>query len=1741
MSLADQSQQWLTARAKVSVLQARGLRIKGKLGTDGAHVLLQVGSQKFSTPKGPQQRADPVWDGQEAAFELAGFPDNSAALRVQVLQRALVGPDKLLGQTDIDLGELYSNRGRDRTEWFKLFGKPGKPEKDRGEILLDIQFLKGSMSASMFDLSSQDKSRSKIGKLKDKLRGKKKEGLSDSASAIIPSVTQVMIDSDGEEEEEPVSGEKKKKNKLKSLFVPKSSLQRNTSQSMSTLSTFPERDSAIASSSSSGLNVESPEGKKKFKLFTHKRNSSTDSKVSQSGFVSKQSVPPMVCINGSHVYSEEPETKGSSLSLTSSGHGSMEELRREKEERERLEEERRKAEREVEEERRKVEEEKERMRMVVEEKWRKTEEERRRKEREEEEQRKIEEEKERMRVEREKEEKRKMEEERRKDREEEEQRRIEEAKERMRVEREKEEQRRKIEEEKRKEREEEEQRKIEEEKERMRVEREKEEQWRKIEEERKRKEREEEEQRKIEEKERMRVEREKEEQRKIEGERKRMERESEQQRKKLEEMERERKRVEEERRLAEEKRRRTEEEERLREEERRRMEMERRLAEEKKVREEEERRRRVAEAEEAEKQRQEAEGKRVREEEDRERKRREEEERRVCEEEERKEKQRLRMEEEKRNMEMKEEEEKWQKKEREMKEAEQEKRPVPKARSGKVSSTSKLEEPREELSFEDMFSTNPFELSFSEEPTSTNPFEEPTDSQPIASVRSARVSTVKPSVSTSGTVSQLSLPNTNPFLDDDDSVDDSLENLSSVGRSTARKKRAPLPPQNKPEMSRPTIPSRDFPLEETKQFTKEVSKRPAPLPPGSLKKTKEEPVKESTVAHGHREKETLAVLENTQTSKVAPISKDELKAWCIQSMKTGQGQNSSQKINPNSSQATTGQTGQNESTKKQADTNPSTCVGTVAARHNKGPAPAKPSAISSQKSLSGDELSSQSTSLTGGTIHPEEKANVSANSESEDNPSKLTAVEGPKSLVAERNKPELADKLPPKDTAAESLQNSYTDSLPRGEEIVEHLSKMNEPESLESEALTGTAKKKSQAPLPPAKPKRIGDPDSPNQQPSLSTTLQANLGHIPESQSNKKDEDKAQDTVSIIYPSVKASSSTFAPLADESEVMRASASVSTGSGLRALPCARVVPTDAQSSAGEVKGAGGAPASVIRQQAVKPLNAADKQSDLGETNGKAAGASDSMQPKKEATEVVGKGPYSQLTQAELISLLLRQQEQLSQRDSRITELEQYIDNLLVRVMEEHPSILMSNSDFKPPVMPSSCPECGSSNVVEDDLYSQKQWVCEDCGSLVSEGVFTTTLSDEQQSRMVPYYVSTEVTKKPCTNLIKGLCRVRALCRILRLSSGMEMGAVSLFERAYNHPTFIHVRLMKKEVLGGCCVLTTCRQNNCPIAMGTISSLLEADSALIGMVYQDLIKALSIEPTTTNISDMLESYCYGYKLSPGEVSEVFAETPRRLVERSTALVELAADTWLVTGRHPLPILMACVYVAWQSLKPMARMKCTLNKFCQISRLSKEACLERKDTVQKRISELRNVLCKLGRELPWLRGDTVEPSTVARLVDDILKHRQALMLKAMRHYEQEAESDLSDCTATNEADQLPITDPAAPSQPLLTSKLDQEDQLSGKDMDILKAPGQSELKCGDKAVGENVLPAGQEHWGKRHLFLPPSVRTEKRPRVDAPELTVTGYEEISDSEIEGYIRSPEEVRRYLAVKRKLKEDED
>ncbi|NXY23066.1 RFIP5 protein, partial [Atrichornis clamosus] len=316
---------WLPTHVQVTVVRARGLRCKGgggggKAGGSDAYTVIQLGREKYSTSVAEKSGGSPEWR-EECAFELPPEPGPRAGLVLTVMHRALVGMDRFLGQALVPL-EPARQRGREPDErWHKLHSKAGKKEKERGEILVSIQFTRNNLTASMFDLSMKDKPRSAFGKLKDKVTGKKKYDL-ESASAIIPSSVGAL---DMEEDYE-LGG---KKSKVKGFFLKnklrKSSLTQSTTSlgSDSTISSAslslaanapevtksPSRHSSLSTERSVKDLLPSPKP-------THKRAFSDD--VSQVSPVLEpkaiQSLKPKndpvsrssLCINGSHVYGDEP-------------------------------------------------------------------------------------------------------------------------------------------------------------------------------------------------------------------------------------------------------------------------------------------------------------------------------------------------------------------------------------------------------------------------------------------------------------------------------------------------------------------------------------------------------------------------------------------------------------------------------------------------------------------------------------------------------------------------------------------------------------------------------------------------------------------------------------------------------------------------------------------------------------------------------------------------------------------------------------------------------------------------------------------------------------------------------------------------------------------------------------------------------------------------------------------------------------------------------------------------------------------------------------------------------------------------------------------------------------------------------------------------------------------------------------------------------------------------------------------
>uniref|UniRef100_A0A1B0GRJ0 RAB11 family interacting protein 1 (class I) n=1 Tax=Mus musculus TaxID=10090 RepID=A0A1B0GRJ0_MOUSE len=319
---------WSPTHVQVTVLQARGLRAKGPGGTSDAYAVIQVGKEKYATSVSERSLGAPVWR-EEATFELppllssGAAPAAAATLQLTVLHRALLGLDKFLGRAEVDLRELHRDQGRRKKQWYTLKSKPGKKDKERGEIEVDIQFMRNNMTASMFDLSMKDKSRNPFGKLKDKIKGKNKDSASDTASAIVPSVTP-SVDSD----DESFSKDKKKKSKIKTLFS-KSSLQKTPlSQSMSVLPTSKSDKVLLRAGDFQSQwddDAHEDESSSASDVMSHKRTSSTDQQPNQSNFSlpKKEGLSFLgglrskndslsrstVCINGNHVYMEQPEAR----------------------------------------------------------------------------------------------------------------------------------------------------------------------------------------------------------------------------------------------------------------------------------------------------------------------------------------------------------------------------------------------------------------------------------------------------------------------------------------------------------------------------------------------------------------------------------------------------------------------------------------------------------------------------------------------------------------------------------------------------------------------------------------------------------------------------------------------------------------------------------------------------------------------------------------------------------------------------------------------------------------------------------------------------------------------------------------------------------------------------------------------------------------------------------------------------------------------------------------------------------------------------------------------------------------------------------------------------------------------------------------------------------------------------------------------------------------------------------------
>ncbi|XP_028994925.1 rab11 family-interacting protein 1 isoform X1 [Betta splendens] len=283
----------------------------------------------------PEWREECSFELQSGALQ-SGHPAAGGELVLTVMHRALIGLDVFLGQAVIPLDKLFAESRCARNEWYRLNSKTGKKEKERGDIQVTIQFTRNNLTASMYDLVMKDKGTSTFSKLKERMKGKRKSSEEDSSSAVLPGGygslyrmrQRLPSDGGGEEDYEDDEGGEVRRSKMRTFFLRGKLRKSSDTRSSTSLGSESSESSSRGGSLSptAGISVvvsdlsNSPSNSSNLTADNspeHTANTSPKSASLKCDFGNEAgeitiAVPqPTLCVNGSHAYTVQPLGPGS--------------------------------------------------------------------------------------------------------------------------------------------------------------------------------------------------------------------------------------------------------------------------------------------------------------------------------------------------------------------------------------------------------------------------------------------------------------------------------------------------------------------------------------------------------------------------------------------------------------------------------------------------------------------------------------------------------------------------------------------------------------------------------------------------------------------------------------------------------------------------------------------------------------------------------------------------------------------------------------------------------------------------------------------------------------------------------------------------------------------------------------------------------------------------------------------------------------------------------------------------------------------------------------------------------------------------------------------------------------------------------------------------------------------------------------------------------------------------------------
>jgi len=164
---------WSPTHAQVLVKRAKGLKIKGKNGSNDPFVTIGLGKEKFQTTVIEKSGDSVEWMEQcELTIPNKG---NTAEVVLTVLHRNFLGVDEFLGRVGLPLSD-FDHHEKPKSKWYPLECKPGQKKNDyRGDLEVRVGFTviaSDKVGGSVSDLSKKKKgSSSSINKVAGTIGG----------------------------------------------------------------------------------------------------------------------------------------------------------------------------------------------------------------------------------------------------------------------------------------------------------------------------------------------------------------------------------------------------------------------------------------------------------------------------------------------------------------------------------------------------------------------------------------------------------------------------------------------------------------------------------------------------------------------------------------------------------------------------------------------------------------------------------------------------------------------------------------------------------------------------------------------------------------------------------------------------------------------------------------------------------------------------------------------------------------------------------------------------------------------------------------------------------------------------------------------------------------------------------------------------------------------------------------------------------------------------------------------------------------------------------------------------------------------------------------------------------------------------------------------------------------------------------------------------------------------------------